>query len=81
MRPCSVMDAQAKLVYKLIEENATGPCRRFMRQHHCDWVRAIFAGWEEGKPWRDVDVGDVRWYDMETELLVMFEWYDVEVKT
>lgn len=74
MRPYSVVEAQALRIYNMIETRATRVCREELRSHHEPWIRAIFSGWEDGKHWRDVDVGDVRWYDMERELETLFEW-------
>ncbi len=67
---------QAALVYKLIEEKATGPVRRDLRTHSEEWLRLIFQGWENGEHWSHVDVGTVRWNDAEAELLVLIEWYE-----
>jgi hypothetical protein len=74
--PYSVVQAQAEKVYAMIEQRATGPARRCLREHHEDWLRIIFLGWENGEHWSRLDVGDVRWYDAERELEVVFEWYE-----
>jgi len=68
-----MLEAQAKKIYRMLDRANTS-MRMELRAHNEGWLRMIFNGWDRGEDWWSVDVEDMRWYDAETELEVLFEW-------